>query len=176
MAYLTAFLPLPRPFFGRPIFIQYWEELLSLSLSLRVPNPSPVLDKNSALKFYPVLGLVSGGRLLGHFQTLVLYWMNFRKCPFFPSLHCISLLFSLSEKFPRLLMCRPFFQGFSGRGKQTNPCAAWRFPCMCACACVRACVRVWGQTSSHLHVVGPGNTRVLVCAIDVRIIVWNACC
>ena len=28
-------------------------------------------------KFYPVLGLGSGGRLLCHFQTPVLYWINF---------------------------------------------------------------------------------------------------
>ena len=28
-------------------------------------------------KFYPVLGLESGERLLWHFQTPVLYWINF---------------------------------------------------------------------------------------------------
>ena len=47
---------------------------------MRMPNPSPVLDKNRTpwvQKFYPVLGLGSGGRLLMHFQTPILYWINF---------------------------------------------------------------------------------------------------
>ena len=53
--------------FGRPIFIQcqtptqYW---------IKIVHPW-------VQKFYPVLGLVSGERLLWHFQTPVLYWINF---------------------------------------------------------------------------------------------------
>ena len=50
------------------------------SLPMRVSNPSPVLDKNSAplgAELHPELGLGSGGRLLRHFQTPVLYWINF---------------------------------------------------------------------------------------------------
>ena len=46
-----------------------------------VPNSSPVLDKNLAhpwvQTFCPVLGLGSGGSLRMHFQTPVLYWINF---------------------------------------------------------------------------------------------------
>ena len=47
---------------------------------MRLPDPSPVLDKIVhpwVQKFYPVLGLESGERLLWHFQTPVLYWINF---------------------------------------------------------------------------------------------------
>ena len=50
------------------------------TLSMRVPNPSPALDKNHAPRdpeIYPVLGLGSGERLLRGFQTPVLYWINF---------------------------------------------------------------------------------------------------
>ena len=50
------------------------------ALSMRLSNPSPVLDKNRApmvQEFYTGLGLGSGGRLLRHFQTPVLYWINF---------------------------------------------------------------------------------------------------
>ena len=52
-------------------------------LSRRSPDPSSALDKNRAKtwvqKSYPVLGLRSAGRLLRHFQTPVLYWINFRQ-------------------------------------------------------------------------------------------------
>ena len=46
---------------------------------MRMTNPSPVLDKNHAPmgpESYPVLGLGSGGRLVGNFQTPVLYWIS----------------------------------------------------------------------------------------------------
>ena len=47
------------------------------AFSMRLPSPSPVLDKNRAPMgpeiFYPV----AGGRLLRHFQTPVLYWIYF---------------------------------------------------------------------------------------------------
>ena len=51
------------------------------ALPMRLPNPSPVPDKNLApisTEFYPVLGGVCGGVLLGHAQTTVLCWINLR--------------------------------------------------------------------------------------------------
>ena len=48
---------------------------------MRVPNSTPVLDKNPApmpeVLSDPVLGLGSEGRLLQHFQTPVLYSIDF---------------------------------------------------------------------------------------------------
>ena len=52
----------------------------SCARPMRLPDPSPVLDKIMhpwVQKFYPVLGLGSGEKLLWHFQTPVLYWINF---------------------------------------------------------------------------------------------------
>ena len=52
----------------------------SCARPMRLPDPSPVLDKNSAPMapgILSVLGLGSGERLLWHFQTPVLYWINF---------------------------------------------------------------------------------------------------
>ena len=52
----------------------------SCVLPMRVPNPSPTLDKILASMgpgFYPVLGLGSGGRALRHFQTPTLCWIHF---------------------------------------------------------------------------------------------------
>ena len=50
---------------------------------MRLPDPSPVLDKNRApiwvQKFYPQYwGWGLEKRLLWHFQTPVLYWINFQ--------------------------------------------------------------------------------------------------
>ena len=53
-------------------------------LSMRVPNPSPVLDKNCAPMGPEILsstGAGSGERLLRHFQTPALYWINFSLRP-----------------------------------------------------------------------------------------------
>ena len=51
------------------------------TLPMRFPDPSPVGDKTIVhpwvQKLYPVLGAGSGERLLRHFQTPVLYWINF---------------------------------------------------------------------------------------------------
>ena len=50
----------------------------SCVVHMRVPNPSPVLDKNLApwvQEYYPVLGLGIGETLLWYFQTPVLYFM-----------------------------------------------------------------------------------------------------
>ena len=52
------------------------------ALSMRLPNPSGAQSWTKIVCpwvqiFYPVLGLGSGGRLLRHFQTPVLYLMNF---------------------------------------------------------------------------------------------------
>ena len=47
---------------------------------MRLPDPGPVLDTNRAPmgpENFPVLGLGSGERRLWHFQTPVLYWINF---------------------------------------------------------------------------------------------------
>ena len=47
---------------------------------MRVPNSTRYWIKIVLpwiQNFYPVLGLESGGRLLRHFQTPVLYWINF---------------------------------------------------------------------------------------------------
>ena len=58
---------------------RYWVEF-NCALSMRFPDPSPVLAKNRAPmgpEIYPVLGLGSGERLLSHFHTPVLYWKNF---------------------------------------------------------------------------------------------------
>ena len=47
---------------------------------MRLPDPSPVLDKNRAPMGPEILsstGAGSGERLLWHFQTPVLYWINF---------------------------------------------------------------------------------------------------
>ena len=66
--------------YKRPIFSSAGTgKNCALSLSL-YEVVSPVLDKIVqpwVQKFYPVMGLGSGGRLLGHFQTPVLYWMHF---------------------------------------------------------------------------------------------------
>ena len=44
-------------------------------LSMRVPNPSPVLDNECAPMGPEISRLGSGGRLLKHFQTPILYWI-----------------------------------------------------------------------------------------------------
>ena len=48
---------------------------------MRLPDPSPVLDKNRAPMSPEILSgtgwLGSGEKLLCHFQTPVLYWINF---------------------------------------------------------------------------------------------------
>ena len=61
---------------------------------MRLPDTSPVLDKNRApwvQKCYPVVGLGSGERLLWHFQTPALYWVNFS----------LRVLATLPNLFPR---------------------------------------------------------------------------
>ena len=77
---------------------------------MRLPDPSPVLDKNRASmgpEFYPVLGLGSGERLLWHFQTAILYWINFslRMTTKFLEDEICSFKIVLSWRFPR----KPYF-------------------------------------------------------------------
>ena len=65
--------------FGRQMFIQcwYWKKSCSPYEGAKL---QPVLDKNRAPmgpEILSVLGLGSGGRLLRHFQTPALYWINF---------------------------------------------------------------------------------------------------
>ena len=65
---------------GRPIFIQCgcWGELCSPYEVARPPDQYWIKIAHPWVqKFYPVLGLGSGERLLLHFQTPVLYWINF---------------------------------------------------------------------------------------------------
>ena len=52
----------------------------SCALPMRLPNPNPALNKNLTLvgpEMFSSTGAGSGGRLLRHFQTPVLYWTNF---------------------------------------------------------------------------------------------------
>ena len=51
-----------------------------VDLPIRMPNPSPTLEKNLASMgpgILSVLGLGSGGSLLKHFQTPTLHWRHF---------------------------------------------------------------------------------------------------
>ena len=45
---------------------------------MSLPDPSPVLDKNRAPMGPEILSSGAGKRLLWHFQTPVLYWINFQ--------------------------------------------------------------------------------------------------
>ena len=87
-------------------------------LSMRVPNPSPALDKNCAppwvQKFYPVLGLGSGERLLWHFQTPVLYWINFNLRNWEPSDYVLLAVF-----FP--FVCQKLPEEVSGALRPRTP-------------------------------------------------------
>ena len=93
------------------------------ALSMRFPDRSPVLDKNRVQpwvqKFYPVLGLGPGERLLWHFQTPVLYWINFSLRHQIVALTWCHNLMSVSEtQFETFQKFRDFHFSLGSGGSQ----------------------------------------------------------